>query len=143
MSEGPYELSFAQIVMNGLKIPQKGEIGVGTADLKMQNVHGITRLMDSSTGNIEVRLVVIDSAASPNLTEEPLEFDVVGKLENATQKEEFQETPGRSRNAQSPLKTWLESFLNANYGNPDLSFTDVMLNFGSLGLMVAGCSNDF
>ena len=37
--EGPYELSFAQIGMNGLKIPQKGEIDVGTADLKMDSVH--------------------------------------------------------------------------------------------------------
>ena len=130
LREGPYEILFGHTGTNELEISQKGKVGIGTADLQLQNVHGITGLKISSTGRIEARLVVVTSAATLDLTEEPLDFDVVVKLENARRKGELQETPCRSLNRQSYWSTWLESFLDANYSNPDLSFGDVMRKFG-------------
>jgi len=129
LSEGPYEILFAQIGTNGLKISQQRKLGVGTADLQLQNVHGITGLKISSTGRIEAGLVVVDSATSLILTEEPLDFDVGGKLDSASQKEELKETSGSSLISQSYWKGGLASFLHANHGNPDLSFGDVMQEF--------------
>ncbi len=129
MSEGPYEILFAQTGMDGLKIPKKAEAGVGTADLQLRNVNGITGLKISSTGKMEARIVVVDSAASLDLTEASLKFDVVGKLDNAKQKEEHPETPDNSVNSRNFRKNWMASFLNTNYSNPDLCFDDVRREF--------------
>ena len=44
VKEGPYEILFVQTGSNELKIPQKGKLGVGTADLQLRNLHGIKGL---------------------------------------------------------------------------------------------------
>lgn len=126
--EGPYEILFVQTGTNGLKIPPKGKRGVGTANLQLQNLHGLTGLEMSNSRKIEARLLVVQSVT--DLTEEPLEFDTIGKLEEAGIAERLQETQGESPEEQNFWKSWLESFLDENYGNPDLSFGDVMGEFG-------------
>ena len=129
LSEGPYEILFTRTGIDGLKISQKAIVGVGTADLKLQNIPDITGLKISSTGRIEAKLVVVDSAASLDLIEESLELNVVGKLDNASQKEKLEETPGSTLNSERYWKKWLESFLDENYSKPNLSFADVMQKF--------------
>ncbi|MCE2441190.1 MAG: helix-turn-helix transcriptional regulator [Candidatus Latescibacteria bacterium] len=130
LSEGPFEILFAHGGTNGLKISEQAKPGVGTADLQLQNVNGIPGLKISSTGRSEARLVVVDSAASLNLREEPLEFVLVGKLERTgNPAERLQEAPGRSSDPPNYWKSLLESFLDSNYGNPDLSFAVVMQDF--------------
>lgn len=126
--EGPYEILFVQTGMNGHKIPDEGKFDVRTADLQLRNINWKTGPI-SSTESFDARLVVVNSAELPNLTDEPLDFDVVGKLDIARQKEEHQETPDNSENSQSYWKTELESFLDANYSNQDLSFRDFMRKF--------------
>lgn len=130
LSEGPYEIFLANTGSSGLKIPRNRKLDVATADVHLQNVHGKTGLKISSKERIEAMLVVVKSAAFLNLTEASLEFDVEGKLDKARQKEEHREIPGDSVNQPSHWKPWLESFLDANYSNPDLSFDDVMRKFG-------------
>lgn len=129
LSEGPYEIYFATTGLDGLKIPKKAEAHVGTAELQLRNVHGITGLQISSTGGMEARLVVVTSAARLDLTDEPVELDFLGKLDNASLKGEHRETPGSSANSRNFRKTWMESYLNANYSNPDLSFADLKREF--------------
>ena len=130
LSKGPYEILFAQSGMDGLKISRNAKAGVGTAELQLRDVHGIAGLEISSTGRMEAKLVVADSAATLKLTDSSLKFDVVGRLENAGQKADLRETSCRSADSQSHWKVWLESFLEANCGNPDLSFADVSRKFG-------------
>ena len=129
LPEGPYDILFAQTGMNGHKIPDEGKFDVGTADLQLRNINWKTGPI-SSTESFDARLVVVNSADLPNLTDEPLDFAVVGKLEIAREKEDHAETPDHSANAQQIYwKTELESFLDANFSNPDLSFRDFMRKF--------------
>ncbi|MCY3767429.1 MAG: helix-turn-helix transcriptional regulator [Gemmatimonadetes bacterium] len=92
-------------------------------------MHGKTRPGTSSTERIEAKLFVVTSASPLDLTEEPLELDFLGKLDNARQKEEHPETPDNSGNSRNFRKTWMESFLNTNYSNPYLCFDDVRREF--------------
>lgn len=129
LGEGPYEIFFAKTALNGLRHSKNRNLDIATADVQLQIVHGKTRPGTSSTERIEARLVVVTPAAPLDLTEEPLELDFLGKLDNARQKEEHPETPVNSANSQNFRKTWMESFLEANYSNPDLCFDDVRREF--------------
>lgn len=129
LSEGPYEIYFATTGLDGLKIPKNRRLEVATADVQLQNANGITGLRILGPGKLELKLVVANSAAPLDLTDEAHEFDVLGKLDKARRKEEHQETPDNSANSQSYRKTWMESYLNANYSNPDLSFADLRREF--------------
>ncbi|MDE3257144.1 MAG: helix-turn-helix transcriptional regulator [Gemmatimonadota bacterium] len=82
-----------------------------------------------SKERIEARLFVVTSASPLDLTEEPLELDLLGKLDRARQKEEHPETPDDSGNSRNFRKKWMESFLKTNYSNPDLCFDDVRREF--------------
>ena len=129
LSEGPYEIFFAKTALNGLRNSKNRNLDIATADVRLQIVHGKTRPGTSSTERIEARLFVVTSASPHDLTEEPLELDFLGKLDIARQKEEHPETTDDSVNSQSYWKTGLESFLDANYSNPDLSFDDFISEF--------------
>ena len=111
---------------NGLKIPPKGKPGVGTADLQLRNLHGITGLNMSNSRKIEARLLLVQSVELLDLTEEPHEFDAIGTLEETGNAERLQETQEGSPDSQGHWKSWLESYLDENYRNPDLSFGDLM-----------------
>ncbi len=126
LSQGPFEIFFAKTGLDGLKNTNSRNHDIATVDMRVQNVQEKTGLNVSSTEGFKARLFVVTPAAPLDLTEEPLEFELVGKLDNAKQHEEIQETSCTSPNSQSPWKTWLESFLEANYSNPDLSFNDAM-----------------
>ncbi len=126
LKEGPYEILFVQTGTVGLKIPPKGKPGVGTADLQLRNLHGLTGLKMSNSRKIEARLLLVQSVELLDLTEEPHEFDAIGTLEEAGNAEKLQETQEGSEDSQDHWKSWLESYLNDNFGNPDLSFGDLM-----------------
>lgn len=129
MSQGPFEIFFAKTGLEGFENTKSRNLDIATVDVRLQIVHGKTRSETSSTERIEARLFVVTSASPFDPTEEPLELDILGKLDIARQKEELQETSCRSPNSQSHWKSWLESFLEANYSNPDLSFDDVRREF--------------
>lgn len=129
MSQGPIEIFFAKTGLDGLENSKSLKLDIATVDVQLQNVQRKTGLKISSKERFEARLFVVTPAAPLDLTEEPLELDFVGKLDNASQKEELQESSCRSPNSQSHWKVWLESFLEANYSNPDLCFDDVRREF--------------
>ena len=125
----PCEIFFAKTESNALKNTRNRNVDIATADVQLQIVHGKTRQGTSSTERIEARLFFVTSASPLDLTEEPLELDLLGKLDRARQKEEHPETPDNSVNSRDFRKTWMESFLNTNYSNPDLCFDDVRREF--------------
>lgn len=129
LSEGPQDIFFAKTASNGRRNTKNRNVDIATADMQQQIVPGKTRPGTSSTERIEARLFVVTSAAPLDLTEEPLELDLVGKLERARQNEEPSETPENSASLRNFRKTWMESFLEANYSNPDLCFDDVRREF--------------
>ena len=129
LGEGPYEIFFAKTASNGLRNSKNRTLDIATADVQLQIVHGKTGPGTSSTERIEARLLVVTSASPLDLTEEPLELDLLGKLDRARQKEEHPVTPDNSGNSRNFRKKWMESFLNTNYSNPDLCFDDVRREF--------------
>lgn len=126
LKEGPYEILFVQTGTNGLKIPPKGKPGVGTADLQLRNLQGIKGLEMWNSKKIEAKLLLVQTIPDLDTAEEPLEFDAIGKLEKAGNAEKLQETQEGSQDSQDHWKSWLESYLDENYRNPDLSFVDLM-----------------
>lgn len=127
LSEGPIEIFFAKIESNARKNTRNRNIDVATADMPLKIAAGKTRPGNSSTERIKARLVLVTSAAPLDLTEEPLEL--VGRLDRARQTAEHRQTPDNSVNSRNFRKTWMESFLNTNYSNPDLCFDDVRREF--------------
>ncbi len=127
LGEVPYEIFFAKTASNGFRNLLNRALDIATADMQLQIVHGKTRPGTSSTERIEARLFVVTSASPLDLTEELIEL--VGRLDRARQKEEQPETPDNSVNSRNFRMTWMESFLNANYSNPDLCFDDVRREF--------------
>ena len=129
LGEGPYEIFFAKTALNGLRNSKNRNLDIATANVRLQIVHRKTRPGTSSTERIEARLFVVTSASPLDLTEEPLELDLLEKLDRARQKEEHPETPDDSGNSRNFRKKWMESFLKTNYSNPDLCFDDVRREF--------------
>ena len=129
LGEGPFEIFYAKTTLNGLRNSKNRNLDIATADVQLQIVHGKTRPGTLSKERIEARLFVVTSASPLDLTEEPLELDLLGKLDRARQKEEHPETPDDSGNSRNFRKKWMESFLKTNYSNPDLCFDDVRREF--------------
>lgn len=127
LGEGPYDIFFAKTASNGFRNSKNRTLDIATADVRLQIVHGNTRPGTSSTERIEARLFVVTSVSPLDLTEEPLEL--VGRLDRARQTVDHRQTPDNSVNSRNFRKTWMESFLNTNYSNPDLCFDDVRREF--------------
>ena len=72
---------------------------------------------------------VVESVALLGHTVELQESDLVGSLEEAGNPERLNETLGGSPDFRNYWKSLLESFLDANYGDPDLRFGDIMRKF--------------
>lgn len=119
LSEGPCDIFFAKTGCDGLESTTSRDLDIATVALQLQNMQGKTGLYISSTEGFKARLFVVTPAAPLDLTEEPLEIDIVGKLDRARQKEEHSETPENSVSSQGHWRTWLASF-HSLYNKPCL-----------------------
>lgn len=129
LRDEPYEIFTAKNGIEGLDILRKEEIGLAVVEMGIEGMDGMTLLKRVKTEKIQTNILVMTGLGKMELGEEAIKAGAVSVFDKPIEKDVFLVKVKKYMPPQDIWKTWLESFLEANYSNPELKFADVMRYF--------------
>jgi AraC-like DNA-binding protein len=124
-----YEIFTARNGIEGLEILRREEIGLAVVEMKIKGVDGMTLLERVKAKKIQTVMLIMTDLGNMELGAEAIKAGAVSVFDKPIEKDEFLAKVKKYMPLQDIWKSWLESFLEANYSNPKLRFEDVMRHF--------------
>ncbi len=124
-----YEIFTAKNGIEGLDILRKEEIGLAVVEMGIEGMDGMTLLKRVKTEKIQTNMLVMTGLGKMELGEEAIKAGAVSVFDKPIEKDVFLVKVKKYMPLQDIWKSWLESFLEANYSNADLRFKDVRRYF--------------
>ena len=129
LRDEPYEIFTARNGIEGFEILRKEEIALAVVEMKIKGMDGITLLKRVKEEKIQTVMLIMTSSGNLELGAEAIKAGAVSVFDKPIEKDVFLAKVKKYMPLQDIWKTWLESFLEANYSNPKLRFEDVMRHF--------------
>ena len=129
LRDEPYEIFIAKNGIEGLDILRKEEIGLAVVEMDIEGMDGLTLLKQVKEEKIQTVMLIMTGWGTMELSEEVIKAGAVSVFDKPIEKDVFLAKIKKYMPPQDIWKSWLESFLEANYRNPDLKFKDVMHYF--------------
>ena len=129
LRDEPYEIFIAKNGIEGLDILRKEEIGLAVVEIDIEGMDGLTLLKQVKEEKIQTVMLIMTGWGTMELSEEVIKAGAVSVFDKPIEKDVFLAKIKKYMPPQDIWKSWLESFLEANYRNPDLKFKDVMHYF--------------
>lgn len=129
LRDEPYEIFTAKNGIEGLDILRKEEIGLSVVEMDIEGMDGLTLLKQVKEEKIQTVMLIMTGLGNMELGAEVIKAGAVSVFDKPIEKDVFLAKVKKYMPAQDRWKSWLESFLEANYSNPELRFEDVMRHF--------------
>ena len=125
----PYKIFTARNGTEGLGILRQEEIGLAVVEISIKGMDGMTLLKRVKKEKIQTTILIMTSSGNMELGAEAIKAGAASVFDKPIEKDVFLAKVKKYIPLQDIWKTWLESFLEANYSNPKLRFEDVMRHF--------------
>lgn len=129
LRDEPYEIFTARNGIEGFEILRQEEIGLAVVEMKIKGMDGMTLLERVKEEKIQTVMLVMTDLGNMELGAEVIKAGAVSVFDKPIEKDEFLAKVKKYMPLQDIWKSWLESFLEANYSNPKLRFKDVIRHF--------------
>ena len=129
LRDEPYEIFTARNGIEGLEILRKEGIGLAVVEMKIKGMDGMTLLKRVKAEKIQTTMLIMTDLGNMELGAEVIKAGAVSVFDKPIEKDVFLAKVKKYMPPQDIWKSWLESFLEANYSNPKLRFEDVMRHF--------------
>ena len=129
LKDEPYEIFTARNGIEGFEILRKEEVGLAVVEMKIKGMDGMTLLERVKAEKIQTVMLIMTSSGNMELGAEVIKAGAVSVFDKPIEKDVFLAEVKKYMPLQDIWKSWLESFLEANYSNPKLRFKDVMRHF--------------
>ncbi len=129
LRDEPYDVFTAENGTEGLEILRKEKIDLAFVEMDIEGMDGITILKRVKAEKIQTVMLIMASLGSAELGEKVIKAGATGVSDNPIKRDVFLAKVKKYMPVQDMWKTWLESFLEDNYSNPDLKFEDVTRHF--------------
>ena len=129
LRDEPYEIFTAKNGIEGFEILRKEEIGLAVVEMGIEGMDGMTLLERVKEERIQTVMLVMTSSGNMELGAEVIKAGAVSVFDKPIEKDVFLAKVKKYMPPQDIWKSWLNSFLEANYSNPKLRFEDVMRHF--------------
>ena len=129
LKDEPYKIFTARNGIEGLEILRQEEIGLAVVEISIKGMDGMTLLKRVKEEKIQTTILIMTSSGNMELGAEAIKAGAVSVFDKPIEKDVFLTKVKKYMPPQDIWKTWLESFLEANYSNPELKFADVMRYF--------------
>ena len=129
LKDEPYKIFTARNGKEGLEILRQEEIGLAVVEMKIKGMDGLTLLKRVKEEKIQTTILIMTSSGNMELGAEAIKAGAVSVFDKPIEKDVFLAKIKKYMPPQDIWKTWLESFLEANYSNSKLRFEDVMRHF--------------
>ena len=129
LRDEPYEIFTARNGTEGLEILRKKEIGLAVVEMDIEGLDGITLLKRVKAEKIQTTMLIMKGLGNMELGEEVIKAGAMSVFDKPIERDVFLAKVKKYMPPQDIWKSWLESFLEAHYSNPDLKFEDVMRYF--------------
>ena len=124
-----YDVFTARNGIEGFEILKKEEIGLAVVEMKIKGMDGMTLLKRVKEEKIQTVMLIMTGLGNMELGAEVIKAGAVSVFDKPIEKDVFLAKVKKYMPLQDIWKSWLESFLEANYSNPKLRFEDVMRHF--------------
>ena len=124
-----YEIFTARNGIEGLEILRKEKIGLAVLEIDIEGMNGLTLLKRVKAEKIQTTILIMTSLGKMELGAEAIKAGAVSVFDKPIKKDVFLAKVKKYMPPQDIWKSWLESFLEANYSNPELRFKDIMRHF--------------
>ncbi|MYC15317.1 MAG: response regulator transcription factor [Gemmatimonadetes bacterium] len=129
LRDEPYAIFTAENGIEGLEILRKEEIGLAVVEIHVEDMDGMTILKRVKAEKIQTAILIMSDLGNMELGAEVIKAGGVSVFDKPIKKDVFLAEVKKYMPPQDIWKSWLESFLEANYSNPKLRFKDVMRHF--------------
>ena len=129
LRDEPYEIFTARNGIEGFEILRKEEVGLVVVEMKIKGMDGMTLLERVKAEKIQTVMLIMTDLGNMELGAEVIKAGAVSVFDKPIEKDVFLAKVKKYMPLQDIWKSWLESFLEANYSNPKLRFGDVMRHF--------------
>ena len=129
LRDEPYEIFTARNGIEGLEILRKEEIGLAVVEMGIEGMDGITLLKRVKAEKIQTVMLIMTGLGNMELGAEVTRAGAVSVFDKPIERDVFLAKVKKYMPPQEIWKSWLESFLEANYSNPELRFEDVIRHF--------------
>lgn len=129
LRDEPYEIFTARNGIEGFEILRKEEVGLAVVEMKIKGIDGMTLLKRVKEEKIQTVMLIMTDLGNMELVVEVIKAGAVSVFDKPIEKDVFLAKVKKYMPLQDIWKSWLESFLEANYSNPKLRFKDVMRHF--------------
>ena len=124
-----YEVFTARNGTEGLEILRKEEIGLAVVEMDIEGMDGLTLLKRVKKKKIQTVMMIMTSSGNMELGAEVIKAGAVSVFDKPIEKDVFLAKVKKYMPSQDIWKSWLESFLEANYSDSKLRFKDVIRHF--------------
>ena len=129
LRDEPYEIFTARNGIEGFEILRQEEIVLAVVEMKIKGMNGITLLKRVKAEKIQTVMLIMTDLGNMELGAEVIKAGAVSVFDKPIEKDVFLAKVKKYMPLQDIWKSWLESFLEANYSNPELRFEDVIRHF--------------
>ena len=129
LKDEPYEIFTARNGIEGFGILRKEEVGLAVVEMKIKGMDGMTLLERVKAEKIQTVMLIMTDSGNMELGAEVIKAGAVNVFDKPIEKDVFLAKVKKYMPPQDIWKSWLESFLEENYSNPELRFEDVMRHF--------------
>ena len=129
LRDEPYEIFTARNGTEGFEILRKEEVSLAVVEMKIKGMDGMTLLKRVKAEKIQTVMLIMTDLGNMELGAEVIKAGAVSVFDKPIEKDVFLAKVKKYMPPQDIWKSWLESFLEANYSNPELRFEDVMRHF--------------
>ena len=129
LKDESYKIFTARNGIEGLEILRQEEIGLAVVEMKIKGMDGMTLLKRVKAEKIQTTILIMTSLGKMGLGAEAIKAGAVSVFDKPIEKDVFLAKVKKYIPLQDIWKTWLESFLETNYSNPELRFEDVIRHF--------------
>ena len=120
-----YEIFTAKNGIEGLEILRKEEIGLAVVEMDIKGMDGMTLLKRVKAEKIQTTMLIMTDLGNMELGEEVIKAGAVSVFDKPINRDVFLAKIEKFIPSKDIWTSWLESFLEAHYSNPDLKFKDV------------------
>ncbi len=129
LRDEPYEIFTARNGIEGFEILKKEEVGLAVVEMDIEGMDGMTLLKCVKAEKIQTTILIMTSSGKMELGAEAVKAGAVSVFDKPIKKDVFLAKIKKYMPPQDIWKSWLGSFLEANYSNPELKFEDVIRHF--------------
>ena len=129
LRDEPYDIFTAENGMAGLEILRKENIDLAVIEIDTGAIDRIMLMKHVKKGNIQTAMLIMTSLRSAELGAKVTKAGAVSVFDKPIKRDVFLAKIKKYMPPQDMWKTWLESFLEAHYSDPELRFENVRRHF--------------